>query len=503
MSIHKSYFSKSDTLISNSYTNTARNPIVELFFGRVNNVIAPVGFSRYLFDVDLTILLEKYANGVISTDCNTNITHTLKMTNTSAFDNELLNTTTSNGRRRATSFDLILFRIPKTSGNTGLPQTWDSGVGYDYYNSSKSLNTSSGSLISDIGSTDRSFSDRPTNWYQRSTIENWSFPGLYDNSNSLTGTTGLNFSALTIVDTQHFEFGDEDISFNMTSEINSVLNGTLTGVTGWGVAYKPSVENISGMTENYSVGFFSPHTQTFYEPFLETDYDDLILDDRNRFFVNKTNYLYLYSYVNGRPINFDSNPTVDVLDENGDEVPGFTGLSTCLVTEGVYKVDISGLTATTVPCLYYDKWYDIVIDGHVIGELENEFILKPVSEYYQIGTRTEIPKIYGFEYSGIKQDEKILDTDIRKVDVYIKEAYSTAIVVNDVESYYRVYVKEGTTEVQVQDWTQINRTPDGYYFVFDTRDKIPNEYFIDIKVNTNINVDTYKKQIKFQIVNRK
>jgi len=139
----------------------------------------------------------------------------------------------------------------------------------------------------------------------------------------------------------------------------------------------------------------------------------------------------------------------------------------------------------------------------VIADLENEFVLKPASEYYQIGTRTEMPKIYGFEYSGIKQDEKILNTDIRKVDVYIKEAYSTAIVINDVEAYYRVYVKEGTTEVQVQDWTQINRTPDGYYFVFDTRDKIPNEYFIDIKVNTNRNVDTYKRQLKFQIVNRK
>lgn len=503
MSIHKSYFSKSDTIIYNSFTNTARNPIVELFFGRVNNVISPIGFSRYLFDIDLTTLIQKYTDGIISTDCNTNITHTLKMTNTSAFDTELLNTTMSNGRRRATSFDLILFRIPKTSGATGSPQYWDSGVGYDYYNSSKTLNTSNSMLVGNGANTDRNFSDRPTNWYQRTTVDNWSLPGLYNNSNSLTGTTGLNFSALTIVDTQHFEFGDEDISFNMTSELNVILNGSLTGVTGWGIAYKPSVENISGMTENYTVGFFSPHTQTFYEPYLETDYDDLILDDRNRFFVNKTNYLYLYSYVNGRPINFDSNPTVDVLDENGDEVPGFTGLSTCLVTEGVYKVDISGLTATTVPCLYYDKWYDIVIDGHVIGELENEFVLKPVNEYYQIGTRTEIPKIYGFEYSGIKQDEKILNTDIRKVDVYIKEAYSTAVVVNDVESYYRVYVKEGTTEVQVQDWTQINRTPDGYYFVFDTRDKIPNEYFIDIKVNTNINVDTYKKQIKFQIVNRK
>jgi hypothetical protein len=55
----------------------------------------------------------------------------------------------------------------------------------------------------------------------------------------------------------------------------------------------------------------------------------------------------------------------------------------------------------------------------------------------------------------------------------------------------------------VQDWTNINRTPNEYYFIFDTQDKIPNEYFIDIKVNSSGDVNTYKKQLKFQIVNAK
>jgi hypothetical protein len=42
----------------------------------------------------------------------------------------------------------------------------------------------------------------------------------------------LRYSALTIVDTQHFEFGNENIEFDMTNEINNILNGSLTGVTG-------------------------------------------------------------------------------------------------------------------------------------------------------------------------------------------------------------------------------------------------------------------------------
>ena len=54
MSIYRSYFDKSDTIIYNSYTNTGRNPIVELFYGRANNTSAPIGYSRYLFNLDLT-----------------------------------------------------------------------------------------------------------------------------------------------------------------------------------------------------------------------------------------------------------------------------------------------------------------------------------------------------------------------------------------------------------------------------------------------------------------
>jgi hypothetical protein len=97
----------------------------------------------------------------------------------------------------------------------------------------------------------------------------------------------------------------------------------------------------------------------------------------------------------------------------------------------------------------------------------------------------------------------ILNTDIRKVGVIVKQAYTTNKQLPNVDVFYRVYVKEGTTEVQVQDWTKINKTPNEYYFIFDTRDKIPNEYFIDLKVISSGEINTYKKQIKFQIVNKK
>ena len=122
MSLLRSYINKNNTIISNSYANTGRNPVMQLNFGSSGWVVPNYGYTRFIFDLDLDLLREKLQTGDISTGCTSAMTHTLQMTNTSSFEQELLNTEMSDGRRRASSFDLILFRIPNISGDTGLPQ---------------------------------------------------------------------------------------------------------------------------------------------------------------------------------------------------------------------------------------------------------------------------------------------------------------------------------------------------------------------------------------------
>jgi len=499
MSILKSYIDKNNTIISNSYVNTGRNPVIELNFGASDFVVPNYGYTRFIFDLDLSLLRENIASGVISTGCTTGMTHVLQMTNTSSFDNELLNSFMSNERRRATSFDLILFRIPKTSGDTGNPQSWDEGVGYDYSDFNLNQNSPYGGSNPLTYVDSRAYSTRPSNWYQTTTIFEWSQEGIYNNKNE-----GLiNYSDLTIIAQQHFEFGNEDLNMDMTDEINGILNGTITGVTGWGIAYLPQIENISGITESYSVAFFSRHTQTFYQPFLQTTYDDLIQDNRNQFLKNQINKLYLYVYQNGDLVNLDSDPTVTILDQKGAEVPGMIGLTTCLRTKGVYEVVVPNEFTGPTPCLYYDVWSGLVINGQSIPNVENQFVLQQYSAGIQIGSSSKEPQKFGFDFYGILQNEKILNSDIRKVGVTIKKAYTGQQMLLDISAFYRVYVKEGTTEVQVQDWTPINRTPNEYYFIFDMRDKIPNQYYVDIQVNSSGEKDTYKKELTFQIVNKK
>jgi len=500
MSILRSYINKNNTIISNSYVNTGRNPVIELNFGASDLIVPNFGFTRFIFDLDLSLLEENISSGVISTGCTSAMTHTLKMTNTSSFDNELLNSFMSNERRRATSFDLILYRIPKFSGTTGNPQYWDEGVGYDYNDFNISQNSANGGISPLTYVDSRAYSTRPSNWYQTTTLSGWSQNGIYNNKNQGV----VNYSGLTIVARQHFELGNEDLNMDMTNEINGILNGSITGVTGWGISYLPQIENITGLTESYSVAFFSRHTQTFYQPYLLTNYNDLITDDRNLFLKNQENKLFLYVYQNGDFVNLDSNPFVRIEDRNGTAVSGMTSLTTCLKTKGVYEVTVpNGFSNYPTPCIFYDVWSGLTINGQSIPNVTNQFTLQPYTSGIQIGSVSKEPQIFGFNFYGILQNEQILNTDIRKVGVTIKKAYTGQQLLLDVSGFYRVYVMEGTTEVLVQDWTPLNRTPNEYYFIFDMRDKIPNQYFVDIQVNTSGEKDTYKRQLTFSIVNTK
>jgi len=383
MSILRSYINKNNTIISNSYVNTGRNPVIELNFGASDLIVPNFGYTRFIFDLDLSLLEENISSGVISTGCTSAMTHTLKMTNTSSFDNELLNSFMSNERRRATSFDLILWRIPKFSGTTGQPQYWDEGVGYDYSDFNIAQNSANGGISPLTYVDSRAYSTRPSNWYQTTTLSGWSQNGIYNNVNQGV----VNYSGLTIVARQHFELGNEDLNMDMTAEINGILNGSITGVTGWGISYLPQIENITGLTESYSVAFFSRHTQTFYQPYLLTNYNDFVEDDRNLFLKNQENKLFLYVYQNGDFANLDSDPFVRIEDRNGTAVTGMGSLTTCLKTKGIYEVTVpNGFANYPTPCIFYDVWSGLTINGQSVPNVTNQFTLQPYTSGIQIGT---------------------------------------------------------------------------------------------------------------------
>ena len=182
MSYIRSYFEKNNTIIKNSQVNTAKNPTTEIYYGG--------GFSKFIFKVDFTELIAKFDNGELSTSNLSNIKHTLHLTNCIFGDEEFKGQLRSTGRNRATSFDLILFEIS---------EYWDEGVGFDYVNSN-----------ADTLNGDKVFDQRPSTWYDRTTVNSWATSGIYAENP-------------TIIRTIHFDNGDEDINVDITSYINNKL----------------------------------------------------------------------------------------------------------------------------------------------------------------------------------------------------------------------------------------------------------------------------------------
>lgn len=457
MSYFRSYLEKNNTILKDSYVNTSKNPTTEIFYGN--------GFSKFIFKIDLSDLKNKVDEGKLIVTTGT--THTLHLTNC-IFGNETFKGAhRGTGRERATSFDLILFEID---------ESWDEGVGFDYENTNNEISTGNNAFV-----------ERPSNWYSRTTNQLWSIEGIY--------TTGV-----TIVDTIHFDNGNENINVDITNYVNSIIVSGNTNY-GLGLAFGLEFQDISADIEK-SVSFFTKYTQTFFEPYVESFFDDRILDNRYNFIEKTTQNLYLFVSKNGNYHNLDELPIVDILDSLNNPIFGLTNLSTQHVREGVYKVTFGFDGAfCDGKKFFYDNWKNLIIDGVSIFDVKQKFIPKKLSSSIVIGENDVTFERFKVQFYGIQQSEKIIRGDIRKVVVNFRSIDNQTNTVLP-ESYYRMFIKEGRTNVIVHDWTLMDSTNENF-FMLDTTNYIPREYFLEIKGKSNNEEIHYNEYIKFEILSEK
>jgi hypothetical protein len=456
----KTYFDKCNTIISGKSVNTAKNQIVELFYGgkEPNN-----HHSRHIFHFDETKLVELH--NTTFPDIN-KLKHTLKFTNTGSLNTNLVKYITSKGSERTNSFDLILFKID---------QPWDEGSGYDY-----------DQYFTEFG--EISYMTKPSNWFNATTLNTWDdAPGIY------SGTP-------TIIGEQHFNLGNEDISIDITAVMNEII---LSGNNyGFGLAFKSEYENLTTDIQQY-VGFFSRHTQTFFEPHIETIYSEIIKDDRLNFYLDKSNKLYLYVNINSEPTNLDVLPTVTIVDNNGDTVLLGPQSGVTHVTKGIYSVEFTILGNQYQDCVgFIDIWSNLKINGIELSDVEMNFVVKKNKNYYNIGNNELLPIKYGFSVHGIKMGEKIVRGDIRKIIVSTRIPYTTNVNVVTDKLKYRLYVKEGNNELTVINYQNVNQAFNVNYFLIDTESLIPNEYYLDLLSESNREINTIKGVISFEIVSQ-
>lgn len=480
MSVFRSYFKKNNTLIDNNLTNNSQNPVTEISYGTYNR--QP---SRFIFDIDIDDLVDRIKKGLIVP--NDKMRHVLHMTNTISYAPQYLGRKSySVNIERASSFKLQLFNID---------EDWDEGSGYDF--------TYNDTVYPYVDVLERQIIDPASNWYDRKTNIPWTYEGAYTG-----GTQILGF--------QDFEKGNENLEIDITDYVNQRLTESgitgLTGTTaytgasyGLGIKFADYIE--SGETEfRQAVAFHAKNTNTWYEPYIETLVDDIIVDDRNYFYLDKDNNLYLYVNVGNGIDSVISVDRVEIFDNLGalvDTISGVTGVTN--VCKGVYKIEykVDSLYNNGVllndAVLFQDKWY-LTINGRETTHI-GQFYLISSDKYYTFDNSNYINfDNYFFYFWGIGEKENIVAGNIRKIKLTIKELYPNQNNFLPLDIEYRLFTTLGKKyEIDVIPYTPVNRTNTGYEFNLDTSWLIPQDYFLQIRMK-NGNYFENKQTLSFTVV---
>jgi hypothetical protein len=378
---------------------------MEVSYGTIDKEL-----TRFIFDIDFDNIRAKIADGSINPKRITK--HVLHMTNTIRYAPERL------GKKsylpsinRASSFDLNLFNVD---------QDWDEGSSYEFIYDNPN--------IPFVDVVDPISIPEASNWTARTTTSGWTNVGAY-----VSGITQIIGKSL------HFEKGDEDIDIDVTDYINQRLFSGYTGTSaytgssfGIGIKFADNFEALDPELRQ-AVAFFAKHTNTYYEPYIETTIDDTITDDRNYFYLNKDNDLYLYLNVGNGNVSYTATVNkVEIFDQDDNLLTGFTGNSIVNVSKGVYKITYkviqwNGKTETqgTYPdaVLFKDKW-SLTINGRNT-EYESEFYLISQDKYYAFNNSNQINfENYFFYFWGIGEKENIRAGVTKKIKLTIKELYA-------------------------------------------------------------------------------
>lgn len=459
MSVFRSYLGKANTIIQNNELNTSQNPVGEISYGTLQKTV-----SRIIFQPDFSLLIEKLnSEGIPLSNI---VSHKLHLTNTiSEVPIAAGDYSYSRDIVRAASFELELFT---------LLEDWDEGRGYTFsYNDDELLPfTPKGA----------------SNWYYRKTGLPWAQAGGFVSS----GATGITGTSL-VIGTQFFEKGSENIDIDVTNYINNLL---FTGGTDYGLGLKMinSLEETEELKRK-AVAFHLKNTNTFYEPFVETIINDQITDDRNFFYMDKDNELYLYS--NSGDVNI-SGVTIYDFEDNVYQV--ITGSGVTRVRKGVYKITIN-VDSNNYPdaVIFRDVW--TVIQNGKVKNINNDFYLVNSESFYSFGLSNRLnPDNYYFSYFGINSQEYLKRGDKRRIEITIKQLYKNLDNNLPLNLEYRLFIKQSNdVQIDIIPYTKVDRTMVGYEFILDTSWLIPQDYYIDLKISDGT-VFNRKSPIKFTVI---
>lgn len=472
MLVTNTFLSKCNTIVDGSKANTGLNPILQLYYGNMHTR----GLIYFSEEKVKNLCLD---GTYVFDDSNpTKLKHTLKMWNASDINipgitKRFPDSYLTGIRERATSYDLILLKAPTA---------WDAGRGFDF-SQTKTLESY------------RAYSEFASNWYNATTDTKWTTPGAYDDALVAEELEHIQrdetYQSPYIVATQHFDFGNEPIEMDVTEIFNGFISGQEIN-NGFVLMFNPTLENTRHRISQYS-GFFSCNTNTFFEPYVQTIYDDAIADDRASFFINKPNRLYFYSNVGGNNQDLDEMPTCTIDDEDSPQV--------FHQSKGVYYVNYR-INDETTPTSHRDVWSDISYDGVTYPDVNLRFTTIPNNDYIQFGLPfdTERKPRYDVTLSGINHDEKVPQGETRRLVVHVRAPYTSDQEAPYAQVDYRVYAVFDNKEMNVIDWQPVDKEYATYVIPFATDNFVPQVYHIDLRVKYGNETITKQDALRFEVV---
>ena len=222
-----------------------------------------------------------------------------------------------------------------------------------------------------------------------------------------------------------------------------------------------------------------------------TEYDE-ILDNRANFHLGVKNRLYFFVSDNGEYINLDKLPTCSIND---------IFYEVKQLRKGVYYIDILLNQKDYEPeTILIDIWSNIYFNGEKLDDIEMEFVTLPLNKKISFGNNKKdkislYPQLY-----GVKNKEKLKIGDIREIEVDFIEEYSYGKKHIPNISEYRIYIKNGTREIDIFPYQTIDRKFDEHTFIINTNDLVPNIYYVDVKLKNNNETKIFENVLEFEVV---
>ena len=463
--IKRTFIDKFTTIVKDSKDNFGLNPIGALHYGDI--------VSRCLIHFDEGRMARFPSNA----------RHILKLTNCSGIDKSSFNDSPVKGtefidRERATSFDVLAFRIP---------EFWDAGRGFD---STDDFWFVGKSAVSQHGA----------NWFYAHDGKEWGTE-IDDKGHTIPVEGVLSTETLIseyekyskgekslIIGRQHFDRGNENLEIDITEFVSAVLKGEYRNY-GIGLSFSPSLEESTPKKTQY-IGFFTNNTNTFFQPVVESRLNVPISDNRYNCYIGKENNLYFYAVLGGVPTDLEEVPVCKI---DGKNNPVFRQ------DTGIYYTKVKYTDSKEANTIHYDEWSNLKYDGESLEDVEMEFVVLPKERFFSLGEMGEESDNLEPSISGINDHEKVFQGDERTLRVIFRKKYSSeySLVGN---CYYRIYVKDGKREITIVDWDNIDTCGKYNIFKINSAEYLPAEYHVDIKAKIGNDVRIFKDKLVYTIV---